>query len=83
MYIYTHTHTHTHTHTRQSISDPESNRLGPFSAAALPHRHDPACVIAQQHSSTIYVSLHLHYCKEKFGARFKNVIIYLTFFKTA
>jgi len=41
-----------------------------------------ACVVAQQYSSTTFVSLCFHYWKEKFGAHFKNVIFF-TFFKIA
>jgi hypothetical protein len=60
-------------------SDPKSNTLEHFRPQH--YRPAPACIIAQQYSPTPYVSLHLHYCKEKFGARFKNVIIYFTFLK--
>jgi hypothetical protein len=43
-----------------------------------------ACVIAQQYSSANFVELHFHSHQEKFGARFKIVIIYtfFHFFKT-
>jgi hypothetical protein len=39
-------------------------------------QHDcfAACVVAQQYSSTTFVSLCFHYWKEKFGAHYKNVI---------
>jgi hypothetical protein len=42
-----------------------------------------ACVVAQQYSSTTFVSLCLHYRKEKFGPHFKNVIVspFFTFLK--
>jgi hypothetical protein len=34
-----------------------------------------ACVIAQQYSSTSFVSLRFHYHKEKFGALLKMVLL--------
>jgi hypothetical protein len=36
-------------------------------------------VIAQQYSSATFISLRFHFCKETFGARFKNVTISILF----
>jgi len=36
--------------------------------------------IAQQYSSATFVSPRFHFCKEKFGASFRNVVISVFFF---
>jgi hypothetical protein len=36
-----------------------------------------ACVIAKQYSSATFNSLHFHSCKDKFGACFKNFILFI------
>jgi len=46
-----------------------------------PKYNPAACVIAQQYSSSTFVSLHLHFFKAKIQGPFKNVIFqFLTFF---
>ena len=38
------------------------------------HGYPATCVIAQQYSPITFVQWRFHSCKEKFGARFRNVI---------
>jgi hypothetical protein len=39
------------------------------------HARPDACIIAQQYSSAIFISMRFHSRKEKFDARLKNFII--------
>jgi hypothetical protein len=41
----------------------------------LQHDYPAACVIAQQYSSTTFISSHVHFHKGTFGMHFKNLII--------
>jgi hypothetical protein len=43
-------------------------------------RSAAVCVIAQQYSSATFVSLRFRFRKEKFGARFKDFIIAISYF---
>jgi hypothetical protein len=59
--------------TRVCSKNTNTNTLKPY----LPQHDLPtACVIAQQYSSKTFVSLCFYYCKEKFGAPYKNIISY-------
>jgi hypothetical protein len=66
-------------YSRQSNWNPNMNTPEPYQQQ---HDRPGACVMAHQYSSATFVSLPFHSSKEKYGARFKNVItsIFLTLF---
>jgi hypothetical protein len=59
-----------HVHKRKSSRYPKSSTLEP---EGQQHDRQDACVIAQQYSSAIIVSLRSHSHNEKFGENLKNV----------
>jgi hypothetical protein len=63
--------------TREFNGNPNFNILEPEGPL---HDSTTACVIAQQYSSSTFLSLSFHLCKTKFDALFKNVIISFLFF---
>jgi hypothetical protein len=60
----------------QAQTLPSSNTMAPDWPQ---HVRPTGSVIAQQHSSTAFVSLHFHSRQEKLGTPFKNVILSICF----